>query len=38
MMGHICSKHKEELDRHGLICPRNTNFTEMDCIDVISQE
>ena len=38
MTRHICSKHKGELERHGLICPRNTNFTEVDSIDVISQE
>ena len=26
MIGHICSKHKEELERYGLIRLRNTNF------------
>ena len=37
MIGHICSKHKEELDRHGLICSRNTNLTEVNPIDIIAQ-
>lgn len=26
MIGHPCSKHKEELERYGLIRLRNTNF------------
>ena len=34
MIGHICSKHKEELERYGLIRREIQIFTEVNSINI----